>query len=207
MYLDAVGPDIVGTAGSDPARALSVAAWAFDTRDAPSSWAGAGGRPRAVLLVSDGENPNAGESGDGAAGVADELRDAGITVLALAVGTEQGGTIPLPNGRVQRDRAGEVIRTRLDVDALTKIAGADVMLAADDPLPMLNQRLDELAGRGGSIERVPAAAERYQWPLGWALLLLVADRLLAAWTGRLSPAVRLRRGSPRPAQAHEAVPA
>jgi Ca-activated chloride channel family protein len=184
MYLDAVGPDIVGTAGSEPARALTVAATALEPQDAPGSWSRTGGRPRAILLVSDGENPNAGEQADGSAALADELRGAGVELLALAVGTEEGGTIPLPNDRVQRDREGDVIRTRLDMVALTSIAGRDVYRADADPLPALGERLDELAGGGGSLERVPAAAERFQWPLGAALLLLVADRLVAAWAGR-----------------------
>jgi Ca-activated chloride channel family protein len=176
MYLDAVGPEIVGTAGSDPSRALEVAASAFDPDDA--------GRPRAILLATDGENPNAGEAGDGSAEVADEARAAGIAVLALAVGTQAGGTIPLPNDRLLVDRDGEVVQTTLDADALRRIAGGDVFVAGSDPLPALEARLDELAGDGASADRIPAAAQRFQWPLAAAILMFIADRLVAAWAGR-----------------------
>jgi Ca-activated chloride channel family protein len=179
MYLDAVGPEIVGTAGSEPSRALSVAASAFDVADA--------GRPRAILIVSDGENPNAGPQGDGAAELADDLRRAGVDILALAVGGQTGSTIPLPNDRVLRDRDGEVVRTALDADALAALAERDVYLADEDPLPAIVDRLDELAGAGASLERVPAAAERYQWPLALAIALLVFDRVVAAWAGRRRP--------------------
>jgi Ca-activated chloride channel family protein len=132
-----------------------------------------------VLLVSDGENPNIEGDDPQAAGMAEDLRRAGVEVLALGVGSAEGGTIPLPGGRVKRDDDGEVVVTRLDPSALGNIAGDDVFDLERDAIVQLDGRLDEIAGAGTSIERVPTAAERYQWPLAIALLLLVFDRIVA----------------------------
>jgi len=167
LYLDAVGPDVVGSEGSEPARALEVAAGAFDQ--------GQSDRPRAILLVTDGENPNVEGRDEAAELTANALRRDGMEILALAVGTAEGSTIPLDGDRVKHDGFGEIVRTRLDADALRAIGGEHVFELSDTD--GLDGRLDAIAGGGATIERVPTAAERYQWPLGMALALLALERL------------------------------
>jgi Ca-activated chloride channel family protein len=173
LFLDAAGPAVVGTPGSDLARGLGVAAAAFEAEDA--------GRPRAVLLVTDGEDHEGA-----AAEAADALRRTGAEVLALAVGTRDGGPIPLPNGRTKRDAQGRIVITRLDPETLRGITG-DVVEIEGDPVAALDARLDRLAeGAGAARVRVPAAAERFQWPLALALFFLVAERIGALMASRRS---------------------
>ena len=61
-------------------------------------------------------------------------------------------------------------------------------IAKDDPLERIAiEALRQDAGNTGQVdvlrvvgtERFEASAERYQWPLGLALLLLLAERVLA----------------------------
>ena len=175
LFLDAAGPSVVGTPGLDLARGLGVAAAAFETDEAQ-------GRPRAVLLVTDGEDHEGA-----AAEAADALRRTGAEVLALAVGAGDGATIPLPNGRTRRDAQGDVVVTRLDPATLRGVAGGDVVEIEGDPVAALDARLDRLAQSAGSSRvRVPAAAERYQWPLALALFLLVTERIIALMASRRS---------------------
>ena len=86
LFLDAAGPGQVSVQGTDFARALAVADRAFDAT-------GEGDRPRALLVVSDGEDHEGGLGAE-----ADALRDDGVTILALGVGTDQGPRSPRSTG-------------------------------------------------------------------------------------------------------------
>src|SRR5690606_20264882 len=86
LFLDAADPGLVATQGTDFANALFTARRAFADED------GAAGPPRtrAVVVVSDGEDHEGGLED-----AADALRREGVTLLAVGVGTERGGPIPV----------------------------------------------------------------------------------------------------------------
>lgn len=174
LFLDAADPSLLATPGSDFARALFVARQAFtDEGDrAP--------RPRAVLVVSDGENHEAGLDD-----AVDALRDDGVALLAAGVGTEAGGPVPIyRDGRrvgVKRE-GGEAVISTLQEGVLRQIAGDAGLVflgGASDDVAALSAQLDRLDRTVVGTERFEASAERYQWPLGLALLLLLAERVLA----------------------------
>ena len=162
LFLDAADPEMVGVQGTDFSSALRVADRAFD-----AAAEGAAARPRALLVVSDGEDHEGGLGG-----AADALRDDGVTILALGVGTDEGATIPeVRRGRrvgVHRDRSGAEVVSRYEPGALRDLAGrADVFrvgrggTAAAEVSAALDG-LDPgrpLGGRGGGLGRaVPVAA-------------------------------------------------
>jgi Ca-activated chloride channel family protein len=73
-------------------------------------------RPRAILLLSDGEDPEArGELG------LDEAAGSGARVVAVSFGAETGATIPLRDGALA-DRAGRPVVTRADPGRLRALA-------------------------------------------------------------------------------------
>ena len=170
LFLDAVDPDQVVVQGTDFARALTAAESAFDSE------AGAPDRARAILVVSDGEDHEGG-----LAEAADRLRERGVTLLALGVGTDDGGTVPDAGmGGVKRDRTGEPVVSRYDDAALRQIAGRDgVVRAGPGAVAEVSATLDVLDRSVVAEARVATGAERYQWPLALAFLLLVAERWLA----------------------------
>ena len=180
LFLDAAGPDLVATPGTDFANALFTArgALADDGETGPP-------RPRAVLVVSDGED-HEGRLDE----AIDALRDEGILLLAAAVGTEEGAPIPIYRGgqRVgfKTDRNGEQITSRLEEGVLRDIAGRGglVRLGGGNGPAEISSRLDRLDRAVLDTERYEASAERFQWPLALALLLLLAERLLALRTIR-----------------------
>ena len=175
LFLDAADPEQVPVQGTDFATALGVARRAFDTQGDDAE------RPRALLVVSDGEDH---EGGLGAA--AGALRDDGVAILALGVGTDEGGTVPdVERGRqggVKRDRDGAAVVSVFQPGALRTLAGrGDVFRLArrGSAAGAVNAALDGLDRAVLAEERFASGADRFQWPLGLALLLLGAERWLA----------------------------
>ena len=175
LFLDAADPEQVPVQGTDFATALAVAARAFEGSE------GEPARPRALLVVSDGEDHEGG-----LAGAADLLRESGVTVLALGVGTEAGGAIPdVERGRaagVKRDRAGREVVSRFAPGALRALAGRGDLFRLDRrgaAAPAVNAALDRLDRAVLASERYAAGADRFQWPLGLGLVLLALERWLA----------------------------
>ena len=176
LFLDAADPEMVGVQGTDFASALRVADRAFD-----AAAEGAQARPRALLVVSDGEDHEGGLGG-----AADALRDDGVTILALGVGTEAGAPVPeVRRGRRagnRRDRSGGEVVSRYEPGALRDLAGrADVVRVGQGGAAAaeVNGALDGLDRAVLTQDEVAASAERFQWPLAVGLLLLLAERLLA----------------------------
>ena len=175
LFLDAAAPEMVSVQGTDFARALEVADRAFD-----AAAEGQDARPRALLVVSDGEDHEGGLESD-----ADALRQDGVEILALGVGTDEGAPVPeVYRGREvgdRTDRTGAPIVTRFEPGALRDLAGRDGLtrIARRPAAPAINDALDRLDRAVVAQEEFAAEAERYQWPLALALLLLLAERVVA----------------------------
>lgn len=175
LFLDAASPDLLATPGTDFANALFTARGALtgDGQAGPP-------RPKAVLVVSDGEDQEGRL--DEAIGA---LRDEGVVLLAAGVGTEDGAPIPLFRRGVRvgfkMDADGRQITTRFQEGVLREIAGRDglVRLGAGNGIAELSARLDRLDRAVFDAEHYEASAERFQWPLAMAVLLLLGERLLA----------------------------
>ena len=174
LFLDAADPEQVAVQGTDFGRALAVANTAFRAGTDDET------RPRALLVVSDGEDHEGG-----LAEAADALRDDGVTILALGVGTEEGAAIPdVRRGRrrgTRRDRQGQPVLTQYQEGALRDLAGRGGLFRVGrrPAAPALNDALDGLDRAVVAQDEFAASAERFQWPLGVALVLLVAERLVA----------------------------
>ncbi len=109
---DVTKQDLPGTAIGD---ALVTAATKFKKS----------GLPRAVVVVSDGENTY----GPDPAGAAKEAKAAGLKVYTVGVGTPAGGRIPegvdfFGQPKYKRDRQGRVVVSSLHEGALKAVANA-----------------------------------------------------------------------------------
>ena len=142
------------------------------------------GHRKVVVLITDGENL------DGSAmKAAQQAAKDKVVVYTLGVGTPKGELIPErgPDGQTRfvRDENGVLVTSRLDEGLLARIAratGGDYRPLGDsgqglealyaDKLSKLPR--SDLASRS---TRVPV--ERYQWPLGLALLLLAIEPLVS----------------------------
>lgn len=121
MFIDALSPDAVSTQGTDFKKGLSEARAAFERGGVDATESAV---TRAILIVSDGEDNEAG-----AVEAAKKLADENIFIFSLAVGTEKGAPIPMKDERgevrgYRRDQSGQVIITQTKGTVLKELAEA-----------------------------------------------------------------------------------
>lgn len=177
LFLDVAEPSLIPTPGTDFGAALRTSLQAFETsmpEDAEEE------RTRALLFVSDGENHVARVDA-----LIDEASERGVVVFAAGVGETEGAPIPVyRDGRrigYKRDRAGEVVATRLEEAGLQALSasGAYFRIArTSSSLPEITTALERLDKTSFGAEEFEEYEEQYQWPLLLGLLLLVAERLV-----------------------------
>ncbi len=197
VFLDGVQPGMVGRAGSN-LEAAGAAALKLMLGD---------GEGRVVILMTDGENLQ----GD-VEGAARSLKEAGVGVLAVVAGTENGGPIPVPStdGSVQykRDAGGQPVITRARPEVLRQIAdqaGGKVLDLADrDVIPELVAAIDELRTREVEATRTVRRVERFQVFLAAAAALLIGGFVLGPWRRLAAAALIALCCIPIPAAAQQA---
>ena len=143
----------------------------------------ASGAGRAIIVVSDGEfhdDPTELDAALGRATAAD------IRVYALGVGEASGAPIPLPEGGFKKDSSGAMVLSKLDADQLRHLASAtggayvQSVVGDDDVRGIYEGEIRaKLKVEEREVKREKIPNEWYQWPLGAALLSLVAG----AWFG------------------------
>jgi len=141
------------------------------------------GSDKVLILLTDGEDLE----GDALAAARTASRQDGLKIFTVGVGTANGELIPLPadqGGGFLKDRDGNFVRSRLDEAALKSLAAATGGTYA--PLGAANQGLDAiyrdalapLAKHDLQAREQRVYTERYQWPLGAALALLLASLMI-----------------------------
>jgi Ca-activated chloride channel family protein len=186
--LSALDTSIIPRGGTDLGGAIAAAREALKSEPR---------NDKLLVLLTDGE--------DLEAHALDEARAAareGLHIYTVGVGTGAGELVPLPGGGFAREQSGAFVRSHLDEPALRQIAaatgGAYRLLGADGR--GLDSLYDEALAKlpkeehGSRLRRTPI--ERFQWPLGFALICLALEPLLSE---------RRRRGSPARAAARPAA--
>ncbi|MCW5897955.1 MAG: VWA domain-containing protein [Flavobacteriales bacterium] len=169
LFLHSVGTHTVAAQGTAIGAAIDLAQRSFDPESAAA---------RSIIVVSDGEDHE-----DDALGAARRAAAEGIVIHTVGMGTPQGGPIPIRRNDkttgFRKDRQGNTVVTRLNEDMLRRIAaeGNGTYLRANEAGTAITQLVDELKGMDrtefeGSY-RFTAHEDRYQWPLGLGILLIV----------------------------------
>ena len=184
LLLDAIDPGSLPTPGTELAPGVETALRLF----------GQGGeKHRVLVMLSDGEDWGGGLDSEVA-----KLKENGVIVYALGVGTPQGATVPIPGNpsEVKRDQDGSVVISKLNEETLEKLAratGGDYLRAtsaAANPSRIVAQ-IDRLEKRTIESQSLSTLEERFQWPLALAVLALLV------YLGR-GPFLPERRLSPLP---------
>ena len=173
LFLDAASPDDLGDPATDVSAALLTAVSAFEHE-------GETGR-RAILIVTDGES---GEGDLDAATTA--LRGQELPVFAIGVGSTEGGPVPADSADApepyHRDNIGRVVISRLQDGDLRRVAessgGGFARWDRPDEMRALVGRLGQVKARTLEARKSSERADRYQWPLGLAIILLVLGESL-----------------------------
>src|SRR6202035_2551378 len=152
---------------------------------------------RALIIFTDGEEL----SGD-AVKVAKSAAEAGLKIFTVGVGTPQGSLIPITSDdggtAFVKDSTGQVVKSKLDEKRLEEIAqaaGGFYLHLGDGPRTMSQVYQQGLAKMKAAeidarLSRRPI--ERYEWPLGAALIALTISILIGE-----RKKVRVRGGLPR----------
>ena len=168
--LDTEAIPVQGTALGD---AIREAAAAF-TKDS----AGA----KAIVIITDGEDQE-----DGAVEAARQAAKDGARIFTLGVGTANGAVLktrdPYGNPVFIKDEGGDAVKSRLNEEMLRQIAEA----GGGFHLPLQNRKTIETLYQRGLAPmpktdlksgKIRQWTERFQWPLGIAVLLLIAEVLM-----------------------------
>ena len=138
---------------------------------------------RALIIFTDGEEL----SGD-AVKTAKAAADTGVKIFTIGVGTPQGSLIPVNSDdggtAFVKDSAGQVVKSKLDEKRLREIAqatGGFYLHLDDGPRTMAQLYSQGLANMKAAdidarLGRRPI--ERYEWPLGAAMLALTMSILI-----------------------------
>lgn len=177
LLLDAVQPGSLPTPGTELRPGLERALDLF-VED--------GDKHRAVILVSDGE-----DHGTGLEKAAQKMRDRGVVVHALGVGTPEGKPLEMPLELVagrqveyKHDDEGKVVVSRLqeaNLESLARETGGVYLRAtsAAADLGRLVQRIEAMEKRSFGSELISSLEERFQWPIALAILALLAHLVLS----------------------------
>jgi len=138
---------------------------------------------RALVIFTDGEEL----SGD-AVKTAKEAADAGVRIFTVGVGTPQGSLIPVAGDDGQtsfvKDSTGQVVKSKLDDKRLREIAeatGGFYLHLENGPRSMQqiqNEGLAKMQAADMDVRLSRRLIERYEWPLGAALIALALSILI-----------------------------
>ncbi|MBU3664821.1 MAG: VWA domain-containing protein [Chthoniobacterales bacterium] len=177
--LDELDTTVIPKGGTNIAAAIATAEEAFGKAE---------GFSRALIIISDGEELDA----DGLVAAKQAGAD-GVRIFTVGVGSSEGSEIPLGPGEFVRDPSGKVVQSRLDEARMKEIAeaaggfytplddGAAQRLAVDG--------IGKLAEADITMNSSRRPIERYQWPLGAAIALLVLQALVGERRRRPAAAV------------------
>ncbi len=142
---------------------------------------------RVALLISDGE------SGDGDVGpTLPRLLREGVPLFAIGVGSVQGGPVPADSTeapeRYHRDHIGRIVNSRLEESdlrrAATQTGGAYARWDDAAALRALGETLARVDVRTMGVRNARKPADRFQWPLAAAVVLLLVEIAVPIMAGR-----------------------
>ena len=111
LFIETLSSRLVPNTGTDFGPPLSLALEKLDTDESAID-----SKAKIIILISDGE-----DFGDETSTVRAEIRDKGIKLFTLGVGTTQGSKIIMPDG-VKKDQDGNEVVSKLNRQSLKELA-------------------------------------------------------------------------------------
>ena len=171
--LDELDTNIIPRGGTNIAAAIHEADAAFGKGESDN---------RCLILFTDGEELEAD-----AVAAAEEVKDR-MKIFTVGLGSADGSLIPVPDERggttFVKDEQGQFVKSRLDEPRLRKIAemtGGFYVHLLNGPAEMqqlIRDGLGQMKEKEFETRMSRRPIERYQWPLGAALVLLMTSTLI-----------------------------
>ena len=184
MFLSTTGPDMVSKQGTAIGTAIELAIRSFPSDNAALENEESI-KNKAIIVITDGENHE-----DDAIAAAKEAHEKGIKVFTIGLGSPSGVPIPVSPGSnaKRRNKDGTVVVSKLNERLLMDIAAEGD--GAYIPVERISSLMDEL----NKLEKTEMKkkvyadyAERYQYFVGFGLLLLMLEALIQL---RKNPMIR-----------------
>jgi Ca-activated chloride channel family protein len=187
LFLDVVDVESVPNPGTAIGSAVEQAMKSFNWEE-PTK--------KVLVIITDGEN----NEGDAVAESEDAAKK-GVLMYAIGMGSPAGAPIPIydANGRqvdFKRDRAGNVVLTKLDEVTLEKIAtlGNGKYFRASstqDELDAIYKDINALQKREFGTKQFTDYDDQFQYFIATAFILLLFEVLLSdkriAWLAKMNP--------------------
>ncbi|MGE5806359.1 MAG: vWA domain-containing protein [Ignavibacteria bacterium] len=173
LFLSAVDNNSVPRQGTAIAPAINLADKSFDYSS---------GTEKVMIIITDGED-HEGDINE----AAENMKAKGIKIYTIGLGSPEGVPIPVYNKGVQigfkQDREGKTVLTRLDEDALKKIAsitGGKYYRGSnyEDYLEKIYDDLSEIKKAEFGVKKVTDYENRFYYFLFPAILLLIIEFLI-----------------------------
>ncbi len=172
IFLKALDPDYLPMGGTDIGGAVLTALNGFE-KDVDSE--------KAIIIITDGENTS-GEPLD----IAKKAAKEGVRIFCIGVGKEEGAPIPAPDGGFKKDDKGRIIMSRVDDEALQKIAAISngiyvKSVAGDMDLDLIytGEILKKMERKTIESGRKKVWENRFQWLLLPCVLFLILELLVS----------------------------
>lgn len=171
MYIDELNTSILSNQGTNISAALEESSRFFSKEETK----------KVLILITDGEDHEGGMKKAYA-----EIKKANVDVLILGIGTEKGGIVPEseePRALSLKDDMGRSVISKVNLSMLEDIAnevGGEVLLS-NESFPNVSDFLTQIntSSETNTVDlEFKVSENRYQWPLGLALLTLL---VLLVW--------------------------
>ncbi|PSK95085.1 VWA domain-containing protein [Taibaiella chishuiensis] len=174
MLLETVKPDLIPTQGTVLSEAINLANTSFSQKEK---------KHKAIVLISDGEDHD-----EQALDAAKKAADQGVIIYTVGIGSPQGATIIDPEtGEPKLDENGNPVITKLNEEELKSLAQATggtykLLANTNQVADYLTDLIDNMEGKNMGMVMFTDYSSYFQYFIGAALLLLIADWLLPAAT-------------------------
>lgn len=174
LFLSYIDTDIVPVQGTAIGSAIDLAVERFNFDEK---------KKKVLIIITDGENHE-----DDPVGAAIEATKHKFIVHTIGIGTLSGGPIPIYRNGVNvgflQDANGSVVTSKVDPIMLEKIAsvggGEFVLNTGIDPdLSKLIERIEKMEKQEYKSKIFSSFESQYQYPLAFALLLLIIEILIS----------------------------
>ncbi|MEI6575955.1 MAG: VWA domain-containing protein [Bacteroidota bacterium] len=185
MFLGTITPGMIPSQGTSIGEAINLAVTSF----------GESKHNKAIILITDGENHE-----DDAIAAAKDASSKGIKIFTVGMGLPEGAPIPVYNGSImagyKKDNAGNTIITKLDDVLLQQIAsaGQGAYVRANNTqqsLEKIFKEIDRMQKSEFEAKIFSDYEDRYQYPLGAALFLMILEMLILERRNKLLSRIKL----------------
>ncbi len=176
LFIGTLGTNLVPNTGTDFGPALRLALEKLDTDESAID-----AKAKVIILISDGE-----DFGEETSNVRQEIKDRGIKLFTLGVGTTKGSKIKTANG-FKRDKNGKEVISKLNRKSLKELAARtggqyfEINQRQNDVARLINT-INEVEGQLRDARMIDVSANKYIYFLSVALLLLMLDLLTTVKT-------------------------